>query len=90
MLAKAPQDISVGEIVSLLEGGNELIHCAANPHHCRRANTCATRYVWPEASRAMYDRLNAITFGDLLVLADELCGEEPSLIPENMDKPSSR
>lgn len=90
MLAKAPQDISVGEIVSLMEGSNELIQCAANPHQCRRAKTCATRFVWQEASRAMYDRLNAITFGDLLELADELCDEEFSRIPEKMEEATPR
>lgn len=76
MLTKTPQEITVGEIVALLEGGNELIRCAENPHQCRRAANCATRFVWQEAARAMYDRINEITFSGLLDLSDELCNED--------------
>lgn len=90
MLTKTPQEITVGEIVALLEGGHELIRCADNPHQCRRANLCATRYVWQEASRAMYDRINAITFGDLLNLDDELCNEDITSGPEEEDETRHR
>jgi Rrf2 family protein len=75
-LTRKPQEISVGEIVALLEGGTELIKCAANPRQCRRSAKCATRFVWQEAARAMYDRMNTITFGDLLNLTDEQCRED--------------
>ena len=73
LLAKAPNDITVGEIVALLEGSDELIQCAGDPNQCNRASTCATRFVWQEAARAMYDRLNEITFSNLLNLSDEMC-----------------
>jgi len=90
MLTKNPQEITVGEIVALLEGGHELIQCADNPRQCRRANLCATRYVWQEASRAMYDRINAITFGDLLNLADDLCNEDINSGSDGMDETRRR
>ena len=73
LLAKDPKDITVGEIVKLLEGSDELIQCAGDPNQCNRASTCATRFVWQEAARAMYDRLSEITFSNLLNLSDEMC-----------------
>jgi len=66
LLSKPPCQISVGEIVSLLEGGAFLTGCARNPAQCERADGCLTRYLWIEASQAMFNRLNQITFADLL------------------------
>jgi Rrf2 family transcriptional regulator, iron-sulfur cluster assembly transcription factor len=66
MLNKPPEQITVGEIVALLEGGSMLIHCSKNPAECNRAERCPTRYLWMEASNALFARLNQITFADLL------------------------
>jgi len=66
LLNKPPDQISVGEIVSLLEGGAFLAGCSQNPARCERADDCLTRYLWIEASQAMFARLNQITFADLL------------------------
>ena len=74
-LSKPPQEISVGEVVALLEGGANLTRCSDNPQVCDRIEICLTRYVWIEAARAMYDRLNRITFADLIGLADVTCRE---------------
>jgi Rrf2 family protein len=65
-LNRPPDQISVGEVVSLLEGGAFLTNCAQNPTQCERADDCLTRYLWIEASQAMFTRLNQITFADLL------------------------
>jgi Rrf2 family protein len=66
VLNKPPDQISVGEIVSLLEGGAFLADCVQNPARCERADDCLTRYLWVEASQATFTRLNQITFADLL------------------------
>jgi Rrf2 family protein len=66
LLNKPPDQISVGEIVSLLEGGAFLTGCVQNATRCERADDCLTRYLWVEASQAMFARLNQITFADLL------------------------
>jgi Rrf2 family protein len=65
-LAKPPEEISVGEIVALLEGGDTLTDCAANPEACDRSVDCVTRWVWREAAEAMYRHLNGMTLADLL------------------------
>lgn len=65
-LAKPPGEITVGEIVALLEEGTSFIECAENPEACDRASTCLTRDIWQKTSEAIYERLNAITLSDLL------------------------
>lgn len=66
MLNKPPEQITVGEVVALLEGGAFLTFCSKNPKICSRSDQCPTRQVWIEASQALFARLNQITFADLL------------------------
>jgi Rrf2 family transcriptional regulator, iron-sulfur cluster assembly transcription factor len=69
VLARPPEEISVGEIVALLEEGASLAECSFNPKVCDRSSICQTRYVWQEAAQAMFDKLNSITLADLLKTA---------------------
>lgn len=73
MLTRAPEKITVGEIVAILEGGDTLIHCDKEPDECERVDSCLTRYLWMEAASAMFQRLSAITFADLLNLKEDVC-----------------
>lgn len=66
VLAKPPEEITVGEIVAVLEGGLKLTRCGTNPELCERSATCVTRFIWKEATEAIHERLNAITFRDLI------------------------
>ena len=65
-LVTPPDKISIGDIVSVLEGGIELTACTADPQTCERSDDCATRIVWHEATRAMVQRLSQITVSDLM------------------------
>jgi Rrf2 family protein len=76
MLNKPPGDITVGEIVALLEGGNSLIQCDREPNACERVDKCVTRFLWREAAKAMFERLSAITFADLLSFEPDECEQE--------------
>ncbi len=66
MLAQAPENITVGQIVEILEGGINLASCIENPNECERACGCITRNIWEDASKVMYDKLNSITLAKLL------------------------
>ena len=66
MLAKSPDEITVGEIVKLLEGGIDLSDCVAQPDICERHASCLTRSVWQEATEAMYEKLDAITLSEMI------------------------
>jgi Rrf2 family iron-sulfur cluster assembly transcriptional regulator len=76
MLNKPPGEVTVGEVVALLEGGKTLVNCDNEPEVCNRVGTCVTRYIWMEAATAMYERLAAITFADLLSMNANGCQEK--------------
>lgn len=65
LLARQPAEISVGEIVRLLEGGVHLTECVAEPKACDKAEDCRTRRVWAKATLAMNGILDGITLEDL-------------------------
>ncbi len=65
-LAKPPEEITVAEIVALLEEGVGLVECTEHADVCGRAGTCPTRLIWREASRAMLHTLKSITLADLV------------------------
>lgn len=66
MLAKTPEEITVGDIVRILEGGINLSDCLENPEVCDRTTSCLTRGVWEEATKAMYDKLNSATLSKMI------------------------
>ncbi|MGP7969089.1 MAG: RrF2 family transcriptional regulator [Desulfobaccales bacterium] len=74
-LALAPEEITVGEIVALLEKGTSLAECAHNDKVCERSQSCLTRWLWKEAGRALFDKLYSITLADVMNGA-ESCSEE--------------
>jgi Rrf2 family protein len=66
MLTRPPEEITVGEIVGLLEGGLKLTRCTQYPEECVRSGQCVTRILWMEATEAIRERLYAITFRELM------------------------
>ena len=69
MLAIPPENITVGEIVKILEGGIDLTDCIGNPGICPRAEHCVTRDIWAEATDAIYNKLNSITLAKMIDMA---------------------
>jgi len=65
-LARSPGQITVGEIVALLEGGNSITHCATQPEVCDRAANCLTRNLWIETAEVIFGKLNSVTLSDLI------------------------
>ncbi len=69
VLARPPEEITVGEIVALLEDGVNLVECSDRPEVCDRSENCVTRLIWREAAGAMFAKLNSITLADLLKIS---------------------
>jgi Rrf2 family iron-sulfur cluster assembly transcriptional regulator len=65
-LAKPPEEITVGEIVALLEEGSSFAECSVKDGACQRSSICLTRRLWKEAAQAMFDKLHAITLADVI------------------------
>ena len=66
MLSKPPEEITVGEIVRILEGGINLSSCIENPEMCDRTSSCLTRGIWEETTKAMYNKLNSVTLSKMI------------------------
>jgi len=66
LLAKAPENITIGEIVALLEGGSTVVACSDDPGSCHHADGCVVRTLWREAAVAMYKKLNSVTLSELV------------------------
>lgn len=65
-LAKNPKDISVKDIVQVLEGKVSLVDCVDNPNGCSRLSQCVTRDLWCSLSKKILDTLSSITLEDLV------------------------
>jgi len=66
ILTRPPAEITVGEIVAVLEDGNNLVECIEHPMVCDRADICPTRLLWKEVSEAMFTKLQNVTLADLV------------------------
>jgi Rrf2 family protein len=65
MLAKEPEQITVGEVVRLLEGGISLTECIDHPDVCNLSSSCNVRKVWQRATDSMLAILDGITIAEL-------------------------
>jgi Rrf2 family protein len=66
MLAKKPEEISLGQIVRLFEGQSELVECISNPAQCNMSDDCQVRLAWKDATRVLSEKLDSTTIADLL------------------------
>ena len=83
VLTKPPEEITVGEIVALLEESSGLVECAKDTTVCERADICPTRLLWKEAYEAMFDRLEAITLADLVERAEDMESKRLNQVPKS-------
>jgi len=64
-LARAPQRISVADVVKAIEGPVALTECARGQGHCALENGCTTRANWQLISRAVRVALEAVSLADM-------------------------
>ncbi len=65
-LAKPASDITLKEIVDVLEGETCLVDCVKNPSACSRSDTCASRDLWTILSDNISQTLGSVTLDDLV------------------------
>ena len=65
LLAKEPDEITLGQIVRLFEGQVDLVACVSNPENCPMADECRVRLAWQAATDALYNNLDGTTIADL-------------------------
>ena len=66
MLSKKPEQITMGELMHVLEGPILLADCLSDEKNCERACACPTKVVWQRLSRSIDDVLYSVTLQDML------------------------
>jgi len=66
VLAKAPDQIKMNEVLHRLEGTVATVDCVENEDCCSRSADCAARYLWMQVEQAIEKVMEAITLQDLV------------------------
>ena len=67
LLARQPEEISVGEVLGVLEGDLAPYDCVASEIvECERANFCTTRQVWLKLRDSMMQAMGGMTLADIV------------------------
>lgn len=67
MLAKSPDQYTVGEILRLTEGSLSPVACLdQTPIGCKKSNECPTLPIWQGLNKVINDYLNSITLQNVL------------------------
>lgn len=65
-LARKPEDLTVSEMIRVLEGPVALTDCALGPELCEHETLCAVRQPWQLISRVVEQALADVTLADLV------------------------
>ncbi len=74
LLARRPDDITLGEIIRLIEGPVEPIACGVKdrPSGCAEEERCAFREVWVNVTEAISGIVDTVTFAQIMRRTREL------------------
>ena len=76
LLTTPPHKITLGQVVRIFEGQEELVECVGKPEACGKSSTCRFREAWREATEALYDNLDRVRISDLMGDTTGPCGEK--------------
>jgi Rrf2 family protein len=66
-LSKKPEEITVADILNILEGPIEISDCVSDEERtCSNKNYCATRLLWVKISDSVNQVINSITLQDMM------------------------
>lgn len=77
ILARGPEEYTVGSILRLTEGSLAPVTCLENkPNQCNRSRYCCTVGVWQKLDRAINDVVDNITLADLVAEQKQIIGTD--------------
>lgn len=65
-LARRPRDISLLEVVEVMEGPINLVDCVCDPEACERISICPASPVWQRLNRQIRHLMSELTLQNLL------------------------
>lgn len=66
MLARAPGEISVGDVLRSLEGGLKLVDCLDEEEICGKSCACPSRIVWKRINDGLNEIVNGISLKNMI------------------------
>ena len=76
-LAREPDELTVAEMIRVLEGPLALTDCAIGPLRCEHEDGCAVREPWVQISRVVESALVGVTLADLVRRGGRDAGHGP-------------
>ncbi len=65
-LSRPPDEISMRQIVSVLDGDLDMVKCIKDASICTRVSACVTRGLWDDMGNAVRNVLDAVTLQSLV------------------------
>lgn len=75
-LARAPEEITVGDVLRALEGGLSLVDCLDEEDACGKSCACASRIVWMKLRDGLNAIVDGITLRDMITEYERQCAQE--------------
>lgn len=66
VLARKPDEISLLEVIEVLEGSISLIECMEDPASCERSDGCPARGIWLGLDKVMREYCSGVNLEDML------------------------
>ena len=76
-VAKAPTEITLRDILDVLEGGGGLVHCVTKPSACVRSDACVSREIWGEVNAKIAAVMDSVTLKDMVDKQKKMTSHEP-------------
>ena len=81
LLARQPDEITVGEVIRALEGNLDLVDCLSADDVCGKACSCATRIVWQKLKTGLNQIVDGITLQDMIDDYERTCSGKDTNTP---------
>lgn len=86
-LARAAEEISVGEVLRALEGNLDAVTCPGNDGEagepgCEEADVCVTRYVWKRINDSITQAVDGIMISQLVEESRRIQEEKGQICPQ--------
>ena len=66
MLARSPEEVTVGDVLRSLEGGLQLVDCLLEEDTCGKSCACPSRIVWLKIRDGLNAIVDGITLQDMI------------------------
>lgn len=66
LLARAPKEITLKEVIEVIEGKMYLVSCLFEPSQCGKPEPCPISPLWGEVQKFLHELIQSITFEDIV------------------------